>query len=47
MTRGGRPRLLVVQDGRLLGLVTLRDLLDYCTAAIELDLRRGTAAAAA
>jgi CBS domain-containing protein len=38
MTRTGRPRLLVVEEGQLLGIVSLRDLLDYSSVAMELDL---------
>lgn len=39
MMRTGRQRLLVVEEGRLLGMVSLRDLLDYCSVAMELDLQ--------
>jgi CBS domain-containing protein len=44
MTRSGRPRLMVVAQGQLLGLISLRDLLDYCSAAMELS---GTSAPSA
>ncbi|MCC6395149.1 MAG: site-2 protease family protein [Bryobacterales bacterium] len=39
MTRGGQSRLLVARDGRLLGMVTLKDLLNFL--AIKLDLESG------
>jgi Zn-dependent protease len=45
MTRAGRPRLLVVDGGRLLGTISQRDVLDYCSAAMELDLGRGATSA--
>jgi Zn-dependent protease len=33
----GRPDLLVVEHGRLLGSISIRDVLDYCTLGLELD----------
>jgi Zn-dependent protease/predicted transcriptional regulator len=39
MTRGGQSRLLVAEDGRLLGVVTLKDLMNFL--AIKLDLEGG------
>lgn len=40
MTRGGQSRLLVAREGRLLGVVTLKDLLNFL--AIKLDLESGS-----
>ena len=37
MRRTGRPRLLVVDDGRLVGLVTLKDLLEFFALKTELE----------
>ena len=37
MRRTGRPRLLVVDDGRLMGLVTLKDLLEFFVLKVELE----------
>lgn len=37
MRRTGRPRLLVVDDGRLMGLVTLKDLLRFFALKVELE----------
>jgi CBS domain-containing protein len=37
MRRTGRPRLLVVDDGCLMGLVTLRDLLEFFALKVELE----------
>jgi CBS domain-containing protein len=37
MRRTGRPRLLVVDDGRLMGLVTLTDLLEFFALKVELE----------
>jgi CBS domain-containing protein len=45
MSRAGRPRLLVVEASRLLGMVSQRDLLDYCSAAMELEARPGATSA--
>lgn len=37
MRRSGEPRLLVVEDGRLLGVVTLKDLLEFFALKLELE----------
>ena len=37
MNRGGSGRLLVVKEGRLLGIVTLKDMLAFLSLKIELD----------
>lgn len=37
MRRTGRPRLLVVEDGHLAGVVTLKDLLDFFALKVELE----------
>lgn len=37
MNRTGQPRLLVVQDGRLAGIVSLKDLLDFFALRAELE----------
>jgi len=37
MRRTGRARLLVVDDGRLMGLVTLKDLLEFFALKVELE----------
>jgi CBS domain-containing protein len=33
----GRQDMLVVDDGRLVGSVSVRDLVDYCTLGLELE----------
>jgi hypothetical protein len=38
MQRTGLTRLLVVEDGRLAGVICLKDLLDQLTLRSELDL---------
>jgi len=37
MNQGGVSRLLVVDDGRLVGIVTLKDLLDFFSLKVELE----------
>ncbi|HTR20377.1 MAG TPA: site-2 protease family protein [Gemmatimonadales bacterium] len=37
MRKTGQPRLLVVDEGRLVGILTLRDLLDFLALKVELD----------
>jgi CBS domain-containing protein len=37
MNQGGVSRLLVVEGGRLVGLVTLKDLLDFFSLKVELE----------
>jgi Zn-dependent protease len=37
MRRSGEPRLLVVEDGRLAGVVTLKDLLEFFALKVELE----------
>ncbi len=37
MTRTGRPRLMVVADGQLVGIVTLKDLLEFFALKLELE----------
>jgi len=37
MNQGGVGRLLVVEGGRLVGLVTLKDLLDFFSLKVELE----------
>jgi CBS domain-containing protein len=37
MTRTGKNRLLVAEDGRLLGVVTLKDLLSFLALKIDLE----------
>ncbi len=37
MNQGGVSRLLVVENGRLVGLVTLKDLLDFFSLKVELE----------
>ena len=37
MSQGGISRLMVVEDGRLVGLVTLKDLLDFFSLKVELE----------
>jgi Zn-dependent protease/CBS domain-containing protein len=37
MNQSGVSRLLVVQDGRLVGIVTLKDLLDFFSLKVELE----------
>jgi Zn-dependent protease/CBS domain-containing protein len=37
MSRTGTDRLLVVEDGRLVGIITLKDLLEYLTLKVELE----------
>jgi CBS domain-containing protein len=36
MTQSGFSRLLVVEDGRLVGLLTLKDLLNFFALKVEL-----------
>ena len=36
MRRTGQPRVMVAEDGRLLGIVTLKDLLDFFALKVEL-----------
>ena len=40
MARGGRSRLLVVENGRLLGAVTYKDLMDFLAGKLELEGKR-------
>jgi Zn-dependent protease len=42
MQRSGLTRLFVVEEGRLRGVVTLRDMLELLSTKIELDGARGT-----
>ncbi|HYZ85348.1 MAG TPA: site-2 protease family protein [Bryobacteraceae bacterium] len=37
MSRGGNTRLMVVEGDRLVGIVTLRDLLDFLTTKLDLE----------
>jgi predicted transcriptional regulator len=37
MTQSGVTRLLVVENGRLVGMVTLKDLLDFFSLKVELE----------
>jgi len=37
MNQSGVSRLLVVEKGRLVGLVTLKDLLDFFSLKVELE----------
>jgi CBS domain-containing protein len=37
MNQTGNSRLLVVEDGRLVGIVTLKDLLDFFSLKVELE----------
>jgi predicted transcriptional regulator len=37
MTQSGVSRLMVVENGRLVGLVTLKDLLDFFSLKVELE----------
>jgi signal-transduction protein with cAMP-binding, CBS, and nucleotidyltransferase domain len=37
MRRTGQPRLMVVEDGRLVGIVTLKDLLEFFALKLELE----------
>lgn len=37
MTQSGVSRMLVVEDGRLVGIVTLKDLLDFFSLKVELE----------
>jgi len=37
MSRGRKGRLLVVKEGRLLGMVTLKDMLDFLSSKVELE----------
>jgi predicted transcriptional regulator len=37
MNRGRSGRLLVVKEGRLLGMVTLKDMLDFLSLKVELE----------
>ncbi|MER3461504.1 MAG: site-2 protease family protein, partial [Armatimonadota bacterium] len=37
MMRSGRSRLLVVENGRLVGLLSLRDVMDFFNLKVELD----------
>jgi Zn-dependent protease/predicted transcriptional regulator len=37
MRRSGQPRLMVVEDGRLVGIVTLKDLLQFFALKLELE----------
>jgi CBS domain-containing protein len=41
MSRTGRSRLMVVEGGRLVGIVALKDLLRFLSVKIELDEARG------
>lgn len=38
MKRTGRSRLIVVDDGRLTGVIALKDLLDFLSVKLELDV---------
>lgn len=40
MTKTGTTRLMVVEDGRLVGVLTLRDLLEFLSLKMELEERR-------
>jgi signal-transduction protein with cAMP-binding, CBS, and nucleotidyltransferase domain len=37
MNQSGVSRLMVVENGRLVGLVTLKDLLDFFSLKVELE----------
>ncbi len=37
MKRTGQPRLMVVEEGRLVGVVTLKDLLEFFALKLELE----------
>ena len=37
MSQGGVSRLMVVEGGHLVGLVTLKDLLDFFSLKVELE----------
>jgi predicted transcriptional regulator len=37
MNQSGVSRMLVVEDGRLVGVVTLKDLLDFFSLKVELE----------
>jgi CBS-domain-containing membrane protein len=37
MRRSGHPRLMVVEAGRLVGVVTLKDLLEFFALKLELE----------
>jgi CBS domain-containing protein len=37
MNQSGVTRLLVVENGRLVGIVTLKDLLDFFSLKVELE----------
>jgi CBS domain-containing protein len=39
MSQGGVSRMLVVENGRLEGVVTLKDLLDFFSLKVELEER--------
>ncbi|HUK07437.1 MAG TPA: site-2 protease family protein [Stellaceae bacterium] len=41
MRRHGRPRLWVVEDGRLVGVLSLRDMLELLATKLELERDRG------
>jgi CBS domain-containing protein len=43
MQRTGQGRLFVVRNGDLIGVVTLRDLLEVMSARLELEAGRGAA----
>jgi Zn-dependent protease/predicted transcriptional regulator len=46
MSRTGQSRLMVVEEGRLLGIVTLKDLLGFLALKVELEGRAGESPAA-
>ena len=37
MTRTGASRLMVVEDGRLVGMIALKDLLRFISLKVELE----------
>ena len=39
MSQGGVSRLLVVEQGRLVGVITLKDLLQFMSLKVELERR--------
>ena len=41
MSRGGRSRLLVVENGELVGILSLRDLMQYLSLKFDLEQAGG------